>query len=192
MMSYCQINDNKVLINGKRVEFDFVDGVDWKKSIYKSLGIDYPKFYKMDDLSKLSILGIKLIENSGGLDGFGDSDISMIFCNKNVSTYTDNKYRETLEIGMPSPSIFVYTLPSTCVGELTIFKKYYGSSCFYVTDSLESLPLNDLIEIELGKGYKGVLFSWVEKSEDTDFGLFFTFNKSPTDEDLALITRLIK
>ena len=190
--SWCQIHSDTVSLNGETIQFQLSSGMCWKKQLYKNLDLDYPKFYKMDDLSKLCVLGVSMLEKDGALDEYGEEDVSMIFCNSNASTYTDILFKDSLEGQIPSPSLFVYTLPSVCIGELTILKQYYGSGCFYVSNCISSLPLKELIEIELSKGYKSVLISWLDRSKEKDFALFFIFENPASDEDLALIERSLK
>lgn len=187
MIAFCKIDGRGGELNGKRVDFPFVEGVDWKKSLYSHLGLDYPRFFRMDDLSKLTILCMELIKQSSSIREFEKAEISMIFSNKSASTFTDNLFVETLEKGRPSPSLFVYTLPNVCVGELTIKNLLYGGSSFYISNTIIELPLRDLVEIELNKGYKNVLIGRVDKSNNTDFGLFFLFDSPVTNEDLILI-----
>jgi len=184
MIAHCKIEDGVTELNGNRIEYTSNSGTNWKKNLYKHLKLDYPKFFKMDDLSKLSLLGMELLKTSINFD---DSELSLIFANKSASTFTDNKFVSSLDKGMPSPSLFVYTLPNVSVGELTIKYSFYGSSSFYITDTLSDLPIQELLQIEFNKGHKVVLIGWVEKSEEEDFGLFFMFDTHSTKEDLALI-----
>ena len=87
--SWCQIKSDAVSINGETIQLQLSSGMSWKKQLYKHLDLDYPKFYKMDDLSKLCVLGVSMLENDGALNEYGEEDVSMIFCNSNASTYTD-------------------------------------------------------------------------------------------------------
>ena len=192
MIAHCKIEDGVVELNGTRVEYTSHSGVNWKKNIYKHLRFDYPKFFKMDDLSKVSLLCMELLKTSSSLKGYDESELSMIFANKTASTFTDNKFVSSLENRVPSPSLFVYTLPNVCVGELTIKNAFHGSSSFYISNALSDLPLQELIQIEFNKGSKLVLTGWVEKSEDEDSGLFFLFDSPFTKEDLALINSFKK
>jgi hypothetical protein len=184
MIAHCKIEDGVAELNGNRIEYASHSGANWKKNLYKHLKLNYPKFFKMDDLSKLSLLCMELLKTSTNFD---EGELSMVFANKSASTFTDNKYVSSLDKGMPSPSLFVYTLPNVSVGELTIKHSFHGSSSFYITETLSDLPIQELLQIEFNKGYKVVLIGWVEKSEEEDFGLFFMFDNHSTKEDLALI-----
>lgn len=192
MIAFCKIDSTGAELNGKRIDFLCTEGVDWKKSLYIHLRLDYPRFFRMDDLSKLTILCMELIKKSPGIGDFKKAEVSMIFSNRSASTFTDNQFVKTIEKGAPSPSLFVYTLPNVSVGELTIKNLLYGGSSFYISNTIMELPLCDLVEIELNKGYENVLIGRVEKSNNTDFGLFFLFDRLVTNEDLFLISRFNK
>lgn len=191
MKHYCLVKDEEINIDGQIRNFKSPSDVDWKSYFYKSLGLSYSKFYKMDDLSKLTILGASYLDQIDAFNSYDDESVSMIFCNSSSSTHADKNYLDSLESGNPSPSLFVYTLPNICVGEFTIFKKYYGPGCFYISDSLIEFQLADLINIELNKGFKAVLFCWVERLEEKDFGLFSIFEEPVKTEDQNFLNRLI-
>lgn len=182
MKHYCLIKEGEVNTDGKIQRFDTPDEVDWKAHLYKNLELSYSKFYKMDDLSKLTILGTTFLDQINAFDSYGEEEVSMIFCNSSASTHTDNKYLASCDTSKPSPSLFVYTLPNICVGEFTIFKKYYGPGCFYIAESISDFQLEDLVMMELNKGYKAVFFCWVDRLEKRDFGLFSIFEE-PVEVD---------
>jgi hypothetical protein len=100
-------------------------------SVYQHLKIDYPKFYKMDNLSKLGFLASEvLLKNEKNLIVHPEK-AGLVLCNANSSLDTDVKYFEsTKEIA--SPALFVYTLPNIVVGEICIRNKFKGENAFFV------------------------------------------------------------
>lgn len=135
---------------------------NWLKDCYSQLEVEYAKFFKMDNLSKVSFIAVETLKKNTNINAYNGDQISLLFANKESSTNVDNKYLESLNKGAPSPSLFVYTLPNICTGEIAIFNKWYGSNSFFITDSLEDFPINDMIEIEFSKGSKACLVGWVE------------------------------
>jgi hypothetical protein len=78
------------------------------KEAYKSLELSYPKFHKMDNLSKLAFLASEMI-----LKDEDHSRTALVFANRSSSLDTDFKYQESInsqENYFPSPAVFVYTL----------------------------------------------------------------------------------
>ena len=61
--SYCHILSNECWINGKKIALQNSDD-DITKQLYNYLEMDYPKFFKMDRLSKTAFLGVELIKNN--------------------------------------------------------------------------------------------------------------------------------
>jgi 3-oxoacyl-[acyl-carrier-protein] synthase-1 len=112
---------------------------------YRSLKVDYPKFFKMDTLSKLGFLASEMIfaEDSDFRqnDGIGREDIAVICFNRSSSLDIDTQYQQTIannENYFPSPSLFVYTLPNIVTGEIAIRNKFYGETSFYVAEKFDA------------------------------------------------------
>ena len=93
----CSINSKEVIVNSKQILTFDSNEPDWKKNIYKYLELDYPKFHKMDALSKMAICGFKLIEDKIDLTKFKEEDISLIFANRSSSYYSDNKHNNNFK-----------------------------------------------------------------------------------------------
>ncbi len=152
------------------------------KTHYKDLEIEYPKFYKMDRLSKMAFIALNHLTRETDFEQFGDDEIHMIFGNTSASTFVDQLFSESYSLQKsPSPSLFVYTLPNILTGELAIFKKWYGENCFYVCESFDPILFKDQIAFAFHKGAKGVLCGWVESIGNKHEALMF-FVKNPVSE----------
>ena len=68
MIKTCKITPKEVMLNGENQNIT-LDGEDWKKQLYEYLDLGYSKFFKMDDLSKMSLLGLRFLS---GIGNFGD------------------------------------------------------------------------------------------------------------------------
>ena len=63
--SYCHISNDACSVNGKTFLLNNNEpDTDWLKQLYKKLEIDYPKFYKMNALSKVAFIGSELIKKN--------------------------------------------------------------------------------------------------------------------------------
>lgn len=103
-------------------------------ALYKHAGINYPKFYKMDNLSKLGFLAAEMIlKNPTLILDFKKEDIAIVLYNRNSSLDTDINYFETVK-EMASPALFVYTLPNILIGELCIRHGFKGENIFFLRD----------------------------------------------------------
>lgn len=67
-MKTLEIYPGHVLIDGVPLELSCEDDVNFFTALYKSLGISYPKFYKMDPLCKLGFLGAEILLGSQAVD----------------------------------------------------------------------------------------------------------------------------
>ncbi|MEO9257068.1 MAG: hypothetical protein ABI207_01725 [Crocinitomicaceae bacterium] len=122
----CKLNGETILENIENLSVN-----DWLKTIYLSLKTDYSKFYKMDEMCKMGLLGIELLKQKTTLPEESD-DIALLFVNKYASLASDVQHQELINTGKPSPAIFVYTLPNIVLGEISIRNKWYGEQLFLV------------------------------------------------------------
>src|ERR1700722_9132791 len=171
----CVIRDNSVYLNGQLLWEAPRAGVSgFLLSAYQQFGFQYPKFYKMDHLSKLGWLAAELLlrDEPGVLD-YEPGDVALVLSNANSSLDTDYKYYATVS-DIPSPALFVYTLPNIMIGEICIRHKFKGENAFFVFESFDAgfihQYVRDLMENAtaracicgwvdvLGAEYKAVLF----------------------------------
>ncbi len=137
---------------------------------YHSLQINYPKFFKMDNLSKLGILASERIFKNEKKNSLPREDIAIIGFNRSASLEVDSRYQETIQHVdnyFPSPSIFVYTLPNIVLGEIAIRYNFLGETAFYVCEKFDA----DLIVSMVSDSFwddatNAVLLCWVESFEE--------------------------
>lgn len=140
---------------------DSEDFSAFSKEAYKHFGTDYPKFFKMDNLSKLAFLGAEIL-----LKNQSNNDIALVLANRSSSLDTDYKYQQSIadqENYYPSPAVFVYTLPNICIGEISIRHKLYSENSFFIFEAFNPEFLTGYSEYILKSGKsKKVLWGWVE------------------------------
>jgi len=163
----CTIKNSKIILNDEIIfETPTENFSDFAKEAYKSLALNYPKFHKMDHLSKLAFLASEMI-----LKDEDHSRTALVFANTSSSLDTDFKYQESInsqENYFPSPAVFVYTLPNICVGEISIKHKMQTENAFFVLDEFDEQFLTDYSEqiLQSGKAEK-VLCGWVELYQES-------------------------
>jgi len=178
ILHHCQLKNNTVFLDGKRYfENKEVDDFSvFAKSLYQFLELKYPKFYKMDAMSKLGFLTfeclLKAVENFANLD---HEKTGVFLANLNASLETDEQYWATTqgEEAHPSPSLFVYTLPNIVIGEMCIRHKIKGEHAFFVFEELDAAFIcnyvNNLLNTEK---INACAVGWVEsygENRVTDF-----------------------
>lgn len=163
----CTIENSKIVLNNDIIfETSSENFSDFAKEAYKSLALNYPKFHKMDNLSKLAFLASEMI-----LKDEDNSRTALVFANRSSSLDTDFKYQESInsqENYFPSPAVFVYTLPNICVGEISIKHKMQTENAFFVLDEFDENFLTDYAAqiLRSGKADK-VLCGWVELYQES-------------------------
>lgn len=169
--SYSHVKNGEISVNGKIVfktlETEFKPVM---KAAYKKLVVDYPKFFKMDNLSKLGFLAAEVL-----LKNESDKDMAMVFSNRASSLDTDRGYQSSIKDSTqyyPSPAVFVYTLANICMGEISIRHQIHSENCFFVMDEFSPETLsyytNQLLDENKAKK---VLCAWV----DVDNGKYNAF-----------------
>lgn len=132
-------------------------------SLYRSLGLDYPKFYKMDHLSKLGWLASEiLLKDNTILGNMEPEDIGIVLTNANSSLDTDLRYLNTVK-DIASPAVFVYTLPNIMIGEISIRNKFKGENAFFIFDRFDAAFLKLYVGQLLDTGIlKACICGWVD------------------------------
>ena len=199
--SYCHIKGQTVSVNGQTIfNEDYRNGGETEdfssfiKNAYKFLKTDYPKFFKMDNLSKLAFLAADVLLKDENLNE-EENNIALIFSNKASSLDTDRKHHAAIENDadyFPSPAVFVYTLPNICLGEISIKHRLYSENSFFIFDRFNAAPLqlyaNNLLAS--GKAEK-VLCGWVDFDEDGyDAFLYLVGNEGEIEHKTEEINRL--
>jgi hypothetical protein len=188
--SFCHIKLNKCYVNGKPIHsfnYDSID--DFIKEFYKSLELEYPKFYKMDLLAKIAFLGTELLKNEcPEILNYGDDQIALIFSNNNSSALTDVNFLNSYQNGgVPSPSLFVYTLPNILIGEIAIRNKWYGENIFTVAAKFDAKYFANYCRVLLQNKAEAALCGWLEIDEGKiDAFLFFVTKKDLNQLNLPL------
>jgi 3-oxoacyl-(acyl-carrier-protein) synthase len=147
------VKNNQIEKNGQPV-FEAVSNAtfhEFVKSAYKNLDLNYPKFYKMDDLCKLAFIAFEyLVKDIPGFENLDKKKFALVFGNTTSSLDTDLKHQQSInnpESYFPGPAVFVYTLPNIMLGEIAIRHKIQGETICFVGDKTEPEDLKKYIQI---------------------------------------------
>jgi len=173
LISYCHIRDNKILKDGK-VYYEHQGTLDdFMMSAYVQLNVAYPKFYKMDKLSKLGFLASEIL--LGPAKKYGGDSTAIVLSNCSSSLDTDIRYWETAKT-QASPSLFVYTLPNIAIGEICIRHGIKGESIFFVSPKFDAEETTRYADFLFDHGIADYcLAGWVEVMDSqADVFLYLT------------------
>lgn len=167
---YCKIENGKVFVNG--AEYFTSEQTELNafiKEFYRSEKPEYSKFFKMDDISKLGFMATEMLfkgfENTVSPDKF-----SIVLSNSQSTLVTDRNFQDTVDgsdDAIPSPAIFVYTLPNIMIGEISIRHNLKGENAFFVNQNFDSNFISNYV-LSLFRNNKtdACIAGWVDYSED--------------------------
>jgi len=155
-------------------------------SIYQHFQFNYPKYYKMDNLSKLGWLAAEiLLKDSFDKEKYQHEDIGIILANANSSLDDDIKYFETTK-DIASPSLFVYTLPNIVIGEICIRNNFKGEHTFFIQDTFDAGFMKQQVDYLLDKNIlKACICGWVDVLEDEYKAVIFLAEKERREKSVV-------
>lgn len=171
--SHIKITPAGVSLDGKALVCS-AEGPSLLTSLYKQFVGDYPKYYKMDPLSRLGFVASELLlRQESGHPCQDTSARAVILFNHSSSIMADRLYQESIlhqENYFPSPSAFVYTLPNMVTGEIAIRHHYYGETSFYILHHRDDLLMEHIVSASFSDGdTKSVLSGWIDYEDDSHF-----------------------
>ena len=172
------LTPQKLVIDGQLVCEASVEG-KWLTQLYKEYIGDYPKFYKMDGLSRLGFIASELLlrcendERDGDIAAQepalqGRDDRAIVLCNHSSSIAADRKFLAS--IAFPSPSVFVYTLPNIVTGEIAIRHQYRGETSFYILPERDEVLMHQLFNSAFSDEHtNSLLGGWLDYEDSQHF-----------------------
>jgi hypothetical protein len=170
--SYAHIKHHQVAVNGNIIfEAEPTHNLsEFLSEAYKSIGIGYPKFHKMDAQCKLGLLCTEFaLQHTAFLTNAPLNKTAIVLSNSASSLETDKQYQTSIADKshyFPSPTVFVYTLPNIVIGEIAIKHKLTGENAFFVSEKMDAQLLVNYAEILLHQNTKAAIVGWVEVDGD--------------------------
>jgi len=155
---------------------------DFLLSVYRHFRIDYPKFHKMDSLSKLGLLASEILLKDYPKPGTGKPDeISIVLCNANASLDADLHYWQSVK-NIPSPALFVYTLPNIVIGEICIRNNFKGENAFFVQDHFDGAFMHFYVSNLMdNENTVMAICGWVDVIEEEYKAVLYRVEKKQTE-----------
>lgn len=140
-------------------------------SLYKQMIDNYPKFYKMDGLSRLGFVASEILLNAE--KGETDKERAIIFFNHSSSIASDRNYKVSINDKnnyFPSPSIFVYTLPNIVTGEIAIRNHFHGETSFFILPDKDERMMKEILQASCRDAQsKSFLTGWIDYEDERHF-----------------------
>lgn len=172
--NFCIIRNNKVIFNGATV-FETEPQLNYSefiKSAFRSQQKTYPKFFKMDNLSKLGFFTSEILLKDTNIKEYKENEVGIVILNSSSSLDTDMEYVETIKDKskyFPNPSLFVYTLPNILIGEISIRNGFKGENMLLVSHKFNPELLTTLVDdLLLSNKSKCCITGWVEYKRNAD------------------------
>jgi 3-oxoacyl-[acyl-carrier-protein] synthase-1 len=165
--------------------------------LYRAHVGDYPKFFKMDTLSKLGFVASEMLLKDEGEERFVPrEDRAVVLFNRTASLQADTNYQATIqdpENFFPSPAAFVYTLPNIVTGEIAIRNKYYGETSFIVVESCDAqIMARQLMNAFQDPMTQSILGGWLDCTDENHFeARLFLVEKQQFNNIESLETELL-
>ena len=204
--TYSVIKPFQIRVNG-RLEYDeenFITFAEFIKPFFKSLNLGYPKFFKMDSLSKLGFIAAELVFRQVNLDLYDKKRVGIVLANASSSLDIDLVHQQSISDRsqyFPSPSVFVYTLPNIMIGEICIRHQLKGENTFLISEKFDSRLLFDYVNelfqhhrvdacltgwVDLLKKQFEALLMFIEPAEkaisEENSGMMISFSEEAMDE----------
>ena len=116
--------------------------------LYRTHIGDWPKFYKMDTLSKAGFVATELLLKKVGERRCSSEEFirsrAIVLFGSTASLCADRNYQATIQDRdnyYPSPALFVYTLPNIVTGDIAIRNHWRGETSFYVLEGPDAAQM---------------------------------------------------
>lgn len=178
---YIRIKNGSVSKDGKPVTDRIITAPE---DLYRETGCNYPKFFKMDILCKWAWLATEILLSDNGqfaYEGLNNNNIALVLATTEGCIEVDKKYEVSIAT-IPSPALFVYTLPNIMLGEICIRHGFKGEQACIVNNEFDSNELffwaNDILEnrnmdacllghVDATNEYNDICLYWITKQPTT-------------------------
>lgn len=176
---YCHISNSSIYVNGNPILHANTDNFEtFAEDAYRNLDLKYPKYHKMDNLSKLGFLCAEMLLKNIDINIYQPSKFAINIVNKNSSIDTDIRYNNLIAKGASSPAIFVYSLPNIMIGEICIKHHIQGDNLLFVSDDYDiELQYNYVATLFQNKICDVCMCGWIDYVENNYEAFLFLVEK---------------
>jgi hypothetical protein len=183
----CKIDQGAVFKDGVGLfENKSTDLSGFLLSVYQHFQLNYPKFYKMDNLSKLGWVASEvLLKDSFEKGDYQPEKVGLVVANSNSSLDDDIKYFDSVN-DIASPSLFVYTLPNIVIGEICIRNHFKGEHAFFIQDSFDEGFIVQQVNYLIDKNIlEACICGWVDVLGEEYKACLFLVEKRKKERSIA-------
>lgn len=165
--TFCALRNRQVLTPAGRRLVDASGTEEFLLRLYEDITPSYPKFYKMDTLSRFGFLAAEILLKDYPLTAYTADAVSVVLSNANASLDTDLQFENSLRT-MASPALFVYTLPNIVAGEICIRQKINGENAFFISPAFDAPMMEQyLMQALLQEHTHACIAGWVDVLGDS-------------------------
>jgi len=175
---FCEISNGKLFINNHNV-FESNSNIFDKiiAEIINNFKVVHPRFGKMDRLAQLGYTCIEILLQNVDITKYKSDEIALLLSNNSSSLDTDLRFQKSIE-SIPSPALFVYTLPNIVLAEVCIKNKIKGENIFFISENFNiDLMLVQINELFNNTSTKACIGGWIEIFEENYKGFVFMVEK---------------
>lgn len=135
-------------------------------ALVRKYGVVHPRFAKMDRISKLGYTSVEILLGMHKFANYQEDEVCLILANRSSCLDTDYAYQASTS-SIPSPALFVYTVPNIVLAEICIKNKIKGENMFFVSDSFNASEMFMYIQEMLAQSRAKVCIAgWTEVFND--------------------------
>jgi hypothetical protein len=184
--AHVSLLNNTLFLNGDVVVAQQPSASELFTAAYHQLNISYPKFFKMDNLSKTGFIAAELLlKENNSQSSYTPEQKGIVLSSRNSSLDTDIRYNTSTATN-PSPSLFVYTLPNVLIGELCIKNVIKGETACFVFDTFDADFQTDYVNLLYETGnLKTCISGWADFfDEKAEAFIYLTELRESSNETL--------
>lgn len=161
-------NNQNIKLNNKPVITLSGESItDYAVAAFRTLEAPYPKFFKMDILSKVVYTAVAMLVKEGNVNENWLDYTATCITTTNGCLEVDEKFEQSRN-ELASPALFVYTLPNIMLGEICIKHKFKGEQLCTIGGLNEALSLYEYISLLLSENHaKQAIIGYAEAYNDT-------------------------
>lgn len=147
---YINWHNSLITVNGIRpFDLEATAIEELPAAAYRASGISYPKFFKMDILSRVAFLATELLNIAD--ENIDKNKIATVISTAAGCIDVDKKFQESRG-QIASPALFVYTLPNIMLGEICIRHGFKGAQMCLIDETFDAAMLHFHVADLLSRG----------------------------------------
>lgn len=158
------------------------------ENFYHALQHNYPKFFKMDVLCKWAWAGAEYLlsfHDRSLYESLDKSKIAVVMMTSGGCIDVDKKYQNSIA-SIPSPALFVYTLPNIMLGEICIRHGFKGEQLCLVSEDFDANELQFWVEGLLkNRGMEACLCGWANATGAGGDACLFWITKNGKNDNFT-------